>query len=70
MHDRYRLLLLAWLCAFLVPFPAAAHRAPCHRLHSCPSDHRTYVCGDLGHCNQCPDNDHCLNHQPRTVGAS
>jgi hypothetical protein len=27
-----------------------AHQDPCHRLHRCPSDHNTYVCGDKGHC--------------------
>jgi hypothetical protein len=29
---------------------AHAHQDPCHRLHSCPSDHKTYVCGDKGRC--------------------
>jgi hypothetical protein len=33
-----------------------AHRSGCHRWHSCPSDHGTYTCGDLGYCSQCPDN--------------
>jgi endonuclease YncB( thermonuclease family) len=42
-----------------------AHRDSCHRYHRCPSDHGTYVCGDLRQCSQCPDNDYCLNHQPR-----
>jgi hypothetical protein len=32
-----------------------AHQDPCHRLHSCPSDHNTYVCGGKGCCDQCPD---------------
>jgi len=27
---------------------------PCHRLHSRPSDHRSYVCGDKRRCDQCP----------------
>ncbi len=44
-----------------------AHQAPCHRLHSCPSDHNTYVCGDLGHCDQCPDNLYCLGGKPRVA---
>jgi len=39
--------------------PVAAHRSGCHRWHSCPSDHGTYVCGDIGHCSQCPDNNFC-----------
>jgi hypothetical protein len=32
-----------------------AHQDPCHRLHSCPSDHQTYVCGDRGRCEQRQD---------------
>jgi hypothetical protein len=27
-----------------------AHQDPCHRLHSCPSDRGSYVCGDKGCC--------------------
>jgi endonuclease YncB( thermonuclease family) len=42
-----------------------AHQDPCHRLHSCPSDHNTYVCGDKGRCDQCLDNEFCLGRQPR-----
>jgi micrococcal nuclease len=42
-----------------------AHQDPCHRLHSCPSDHGSYVCGDKGRCDQCPDNHYCLARQPR-----
>jgi len=44
---------------------AFAHRSGCHRWHSCPSDRGTYVCGDLGHCSQCPDNDYCELGKPR-----
>ena len=44
---------------------AFAHRSGCHRWHSCPSDHRTYVCGDLGHCSACPDNAYCELGKPR-----
>ena len=44
---------------------AFAHRSGCHRWHSCPSDRGTYVCGDLGHCSQCPDNDYCALGKPR-----
>jgi hypothetical protein len=47
-----------------------AHQDPCHRLHSCPSDHGTYVCGDKGRCDQCPDNDFCLGQKPRTATPS
>jgi phosphatidylserine/phosphatidylglycerophosphate/cardiolipin synthase-like enzyme len=37
-----------------------ADQHSCHRLHLCPSDHNTYVCGDKGRCEQCPDNQYCL----------
>lgn len=33
-----------------------AHQDPWHQRPSCPSDHGSYVCGDRGHCDQCPDN--------------
>jgi micrococcal nuclease len=46
---------------------ALAHQDPCHRLHSCPSDHNTYVCGDKGRCDQCPDNQFCLAGKPRVA---
>lgn len=29
------------------------HRDGCHRWHSCPSDNGSYVCGDLGHDDEC-----------------
>ena len=43
-------------CAALGP-GVAAHVDGCHRWHSCPSDDGSYVCGDRGHCTQCPDNE-------------
>jgi phosphatidylserine/phosphatidylglycerophosphate/cardiolipin synthase-like enzyme len=46
-----------------------AHQDPCHRLHSCPSDHQTYVCGDKGRCDQCPDNQYYLAGRPRLAAA-
>jgi hypothetical protein len=48
---------------------ADAHRSGCHRWHSCPSDTGSYVCGDLGHCSGCPDNEYCLGGQPRKVSS-
>lgn len=39
--------------------PAFAHRNWCHGLHACPSDQGTYVCGDQGRCDLCPDNEYC-----------
>lgn len=46
---------------------ALAHRNGCHAWHSCPSDRGTYVCGDTGHCGQCPDNQYCLLGKPRAL---
>jgi len=46
-----------------------AHQDPCHRLHSCPSDHQTYVCGDKGRCDKCPDNQYCLAGKPRLAAS-
>jgi phosphatidylserine/phosphatidylglycerophosphate/cardiolipin synthase-like enzyme len=48
---------------------SAAHQDPCHRLHSCPSDRGSYVCGDKGRCEQCPDNQYCLAGRPRAAGS-
>ena len=40
------IVMMLWLMGWL---PAAhAHQDPFHRLHSCPSDHNAYVCGDKG----------------------
>ena len=55
--------LLLVLCGFASI--TQAHRHSCHRYHRCPSDRGTYICGDLGQCSQCPDNDYCLKKQPR-----
>lgn len=62
------LAFLAVLGALPAPFgvlSAAAHRSGCHRWHSCPSDHGTYECGDLGRCGGCPDNRYCELGKPR-----
>lgn len=49
----------------LMSFSVEAHRSGCHRWHSCTSDHGTYVCGDTGHCSQCPDNEYCKAGHPQ-----
>ncbi len=51
------------LLAALIPV-ADAHRSGCHRWHSCSSDTGSYVCGDLGYCSQCPDNQYCESGKP------
>jgi phosphatidylserine/phosphatidylglycerophosphate/cardiolipin synthase-like enzyme len=50
--------------------PSEGHQDPCHRLHSRPSDHHTYVCGDTGRCDQCPDDPYCLAGKPRLAASS
>ncbi len=63
---KYLALLFAFALLAL-PWEPSSHRSGCHRWHSCPSDRGTYICGDTGHCSQCPDNEYCLNHNPRGV---
>jgi hypothetical protein len=48
---------------------ADAHRSGCHRWHSCLSDTGSYVCGDLGYCSGCSDNQFCLAGQSRGQAA-
>ena len=43
---------------------AEAHRSGCHRWHSCPSDSGSYICGDIGYCSACPDNQFCEGGKP------
>ena len=62
-----RVFLLAALLALLPTISTLAHQSGCHRWHSCPSDRGTYVCGDLEYCSGCPDNQYCLNREPRSV---
>jgi endonuclease YncB( thermonuclease family) len=70
MRTHYR---RVWLIMVMRPSLAGwsvgsyVHHNPCHRRHSCPSDHQTYVCGDLGDCSQGTDNAFCLNKAPRPV---
>ncbi len=61
---------LTFLSAFVLSsflWEASSHRCGRHRWHSCLSDRGTYVCGDQGYCSQCPDNQYCLNRNPRRV---
>jgi phosphatidylserine/phosphatidylglycerophosphate/cardiolipin synthase-like enzyme len=67
---RWRMALLVVLLLSGGRATLHAHQGPCHRLHSCPSDGHTYVCGDRGRCDQCPDNPYCLAGQPRPAAAS
>jgi phosphatidylserine/phosphatidylglycerophosphate/cardiolipin synthase-like enzyme len=62
---RQRIVLLCIIMVGGWMMPIEAHQDPCHRHHSCPSDHGTYVCGDKGRCDQCPDNQYCLARTPR-----
>ncbi|MFN0313957.1 MAG: thermonuclease family protein [Burkholderiales bacterium] len=59
----------SWLiCVLLASSPALAHRDGCHIRHSCETDNPgTYICGDKGACDQCKDNEYCLDRRPRLV---
>ena len=58
------LLSLAFMFNSFSVVIAEAHRSGCHRWHSCPSDSGSYVCGDIGYCSGCPDNEFCQGRQP------
>ena len=61
--------IISLVALLLLPYVADAHRSGCHRWHSCPSDSGTYVCGDVGHCSYCPDNQYCKDGRPRAAEA-
>lgn len=52
-------------CIIFYSSLAGAHRSGCHRWHSCPPDRGNYVCGDLGYCSKCPDNQLCQGGSPQ-----
>ena len=58
--------LLVLTLLLLPSLQSLAHRDGCHTQHSCPSDSGSYVCGDKGHCSECPDNEYCLSRAPRS----
>src|SRR2546426_8525117 len=64
------LLVLALIVTLVLVTSVDAHRSGCHRWHSCPSDHGTYTCGDLGYCSACPDNQYCTHGSPKSGNAS
>jgi DNA/RNA endonuclease G (NUC1) len=66
LRNRLFLALSLVLLAF-APISTFAHRSGCHRWHSCPSDSGSYVCGDTGHCSQCPDNQYCQGGSLRVI---
>lgn len=43
------LFVVTVVIVLVTPRLALAHRSGCHNLHTCPSDNKTYVCGDLGY---------------------
>ncbi len=47
------------LLFFVVTSTTHAGSAVCKRMHSCPPDDGSYICGDKGYCSSCPDNQHC-----------
>ena len=67
MLEIIRLIFFATLLCFIPLNLSDAHRSGCLRWHSCPSDSDSYICGDTGRCNYCPDNQFCENRKPRTT---
>jgi hypothetical protein len=70
-RDRQRwlmIIMLLTLTDWAVVSPA--HQDPCHRLHSCPSAHGSYGCGDKGRCDQRPDNPYGLAGKSRMSSSS
>jgi hypothetical protein len=65
----YRVLSVSVVLWFVTASGVYAHRSGCHRWHSCPSDHGTYTCGDLGYCSACPDNQYCMYGSPKSGNA-
>lgn len=57
--------LLGVVLALIFAILYFTYRSVCRRWHSCPSDRRAYVCGDMGYCSACPDNQYCLSGRPR-----
>lgn len=63
--------VLLALVILLVSFDqTSAHRSGCHRWHSCESDSGSYICGDLGYCSACSNNQYCFNGQSRSAAES
>lgn len=52
---------------FVSPTLVFGHSSGCHRWHSCSSDTGSYVCGDLGYCSQCSDNEYCVSGVSRST---
>jgi phosphatidylserine/phosphatidylglycerophosphate/cardiolipin synthase-like enzyme len=66
-RPRWRMALLVVLLLSGGSVTLHAHQDPCHRLHRCPSARSTYVCGDRGRCDQCPDKQYCLAGKRRVA---
>jgi phosphatidylserine/phosphatidylglycerophosphate/cardiolipin synthase-like enzyme len=68
-HGVIGMIILSLVVGWSWTVSSFGHQDPCHRLHSCPSDHGTYVCGDKGRCDQCPDNQYCLAGKLRVAAS-
>ena len=40
----------------------------CRRMHSCPSENDSYVCGDRGYCSLCQNNNFCQGGKAKSGG--
>ena len=65
-----KVLCFIMMCGLVfLPMIVNAHRSGCHRWHSCPSDRGAYICGDLGYCSQCRDNQFCASGQAKSTSS-
>jgi len=67
---RHAIVALVLILRCLGILRVEAHQDPCHQRHSCPSDSHTYVCGDKGLCDQCPDTQYCLAGKSRVASST
>lgn len=63
MKNIFTVVLLSFLLSLSPRVTFAS--SGCYSWHSCPSTTGSYVCGDTGHCSECPDNQYCSAGQPR-----
>lgn len=62
---KFIIMLVGVFSLALTSSNAQAASSGCYRWHSCPSATGSYVCGDTGHCSECPDNQYCAAGLPR-----
>src|SRR5690349_7650519 len=67
MNIRLLFSTAAALAALAFALPVLADKNWCHGLHACSSDSGSYICGDTGRCDFCPDNEYCIDQKRRVA---